>query len=477
MRAPVGLLLGALVLGACGGRVGEDAPGDGGVIPDAPFEDVPISIDVPPAEDTPPPLSGLHSYDVKITGVKVTMNSGGPPPPSATSPSEGASFRVDLDPGLRTDGGARLVVADGWKDAVVSRSCCGTRVTFAAAEGGAFITRNGASASWRVFDTWDRFTVVFDTSGHPADGVLTGRTMLEQGDVAWDGRMEATVTFAPDTTRPAWRATSAASFATSPLPWDEHVVETSEPYVTMLDFAKIGPVPPALWNATSLTQPGYDVPSFRGWKVRSTYWEQPMPIPLKGWPVADAAGNVAGDGALKLDSLLVPRRSAGYLRFDATDAAPLFWGEAKVATSGCRPGKTCAAIGPFTQSWCTTGSKGGIATRLPTGGGPVHATVRAVAKRTSTYPGSGTPPNPLAMQTAAPGEVPVLATETLKWTMGTDGTADTGWTTITAKTSMAKETGIAISGGGTGKGGESCYGAYPYPEEWSVTVYVEEIAF
>ncbi len=469
--AHLGFVL-ALSVAACGGRVDSsvDQPGgDTGVdseVPDTRTEDV-------------PPIEGFRSYTATITGVKVTMM-GAPSAPAAKPPSEGLSFRVDLDPGLTTDGGARALIAPKFTDAMMVRACCGSKVTFRAGESDDvrnLVAAHGVSSSWVIDDWYDALTVVFDSAGRPIEGRVSGRTQLMQGDVVWSGTIDATVTFTPDTVAPSWRGSSMVSFATVPLPWDERIVETSEPYEGALSLASIFGDRATLLAGAPITQETWPKTAWRGFRVRASDWEARWPLAAKPQPVGDLAGNVAAVGtSIMLDGVAVAKRATRYLRFDDYAGAPTLWGAAAASSSGCRPGRACVAIGPFTHSYCANGSQGGIATRLP-GFGTITASVRAVAKRTSTWGGGGTPPTNLVhLQSANPGLAPVQTETTLTWLPSTSEPRDTGWVSVTGKgAGTPAETGIALSVGGIGRATPSClYG--PIPEQWEVTVYVDEIS-
>jgi hypothetical protein len=71
---------------------------------------------------------------------------------------------------------------------------------------------------------------------------------------------------------------------------------------------------------------------------------------------------------------------------------------------------------------------------------------------------------------------PVQTETTLTWLPSTSEPRDTGWVSVTGKgAGTPAETGIALSVGGIGRATPSClYG--PIPEQWEVTVYVDEIS-
>jgi len=459
----------SFALAACGGRVDLDAPGNVG--PDA---DVLYDTPIP---DEGPPIEGFRSYDAKISGETVTMLGGGPPPPSASPASEGKSFRIDLDAGLRTDGGARALFAAPWADAVMVRACCGSKVTFTAGADKALVGFSAAGGYWRGGDSWESLTVVFDTTGRPIEGTITGRTFLEQGDVAWSGTISAKVTFGPDVSAPSFRTSSSPTFASVPLPWDEHLIEASEPYGKGTELtAFVGEAAKGM-KATPLTQSTWLGDAPRGFRLRLTDWDLKMPIRVGAPPVSDPAGNVTvSAAAMQLQGAYVAQRAVPYLRFDDYAGAAMMWGDAKPSTS-CGAGKSCIAIGPFKHSYCSGGSKGGVATRLPSGLGIVNASVRAVAKRIATYGGGVIPPGAIRLSAARPGEKAVVGEDTLKWPTTTGTEVDTGWTTLSLKAPGGAETGVAVSAGGVGSTTSGCayYGGPPMPEEWEITVYVEAI--
>lgn len=469
--AQLGFVLG-LSVAACGGRVDTFDPqpanetGGDSEATDTRTEDV-------------PPIEGFRSYTATISAVKVTMM-GAPSTPAARPPSEGLSFRIDLDAGLTTDGGAAAVIAPKWTDAVMVRACCGSKVTFRLDESDDrrnLLHARGAS-SWIVDDWYDALTVVFDRSGRPIEGRITGHTQLMQGDVAWSGSLDATVTFTPDTVAPSWRGSSRASFASVPLPWDERIVETSEPYGETLSPASLFGDQAKLLQGVPLTQSTSLKSASRGFRVRALDWDVRYPLAAKPQPVKDLAGNVAVlDAPMMLDGVAVAKRAVRYLKFDDYAGAPTLWGAAAASASGCRAGRPCVAIGPFKHSYCTGGSKGGIATRLP-GFGAITASLRAVAKRTSSWGGGGSPPtNIVHLQSARAPDAPTVSETTLTWPTSTSELRDTGWVTVTGKgAGTPAETGVALSVGGIGQATPCIYGG-PVPEEWEITVYVDEISF
>ncbi|MBI2389932.1 MAG: hypothetical protein HYV09_10100 [Deltaproteobacteria bacterium] len=473
----------SLALVACGGRVNLDAdemnetgtpPGDADVLLDGDRD-----TELPDTR----PITGFRSYTVTVGAVKATWM-GAPPTPGITHPSQGLQFRADLDAGIGFDGGSRAVIAAKWSDAVLARGCCGSKITFRNDEKTALAQVRGSIGYGQVDDWINALEVTFDAVGRPVSGRIIGQTQLIQGDVAWSGDIEATVTFAPDTTRPEWRGSSAATFASVPLPWDVRTVETSEPYVSGVDVASLfGDAAKGL-QPMPIEQKSWIGRAERGMRVRLVDWELPTPLTAKAQRVRDEAGNFANVSApIVLEGARVAKRAERYLRFDDYAGAAFLWGAAKVGTTGCRPGKRCVAIGPFKASYCAPGSQGGVATRLP-GGGPATVQLRGVARRISTWGGSTKPSvNVVHLAGAAPGIDAKVVSSTLTWpaTPGSDGTLDSGWTTLSVSTPISEkvtESAFAVSGGGIGRAASGCgyYGGPPMPEEWEITLYVEEIA-
>lgn len=436
-------LIGAVLLTACGGRLGSE----------------------PSPEITQ--VSGFHSYEATITGVSVSMMGGGPRPTTTSSPSEGRSFRMDLE---RSET-VRAVFAGSFGDAVLAESGVTGTVKLSADH---LVSFTGATSSGgATWETWKSVTLNFDAAGRPVDGTMEGELSVSEGDVIWMGALTAKVTFAPDETAPTFRASSSAGFASVALPWDDRTIEASEPYANTLNLPAFLGKDAGKWRATPLTQKTWVGDTTRGYLLRLLDWDAPLPLSVATPAASDLEGNVAANaGSMKLEGRSVARRAVPYLRFDDYAGAATSWGAAKPSTS-CRSGTSCIEIGPFRASYCNTGSKGGIATRLPGGTGIVNATVRMTGKRIASYGGGSVPPGMIKLAVARPGEVPVVAPDSDLHPTITDGGLDTGWVKISAVAPGGSETGIALGVGGTGVA-SGCYG-YPMPEEWELTVYVDAI--
>ena len=200
--------------------------------------------------------------------------------------------------------------------------------------------------------------------------------------------------------------------------------------------------------------------------------------------VRDFSDNASDQEAVapSFEGAKVVKRSGMTWRADDGGIPAFLWGKATSTTVGCRDGKSCVQIGPFTHSYCTSGSKGGLATRL-LGNGTSEVAFRVVAKPSPGSPAAGRPffTDIVKMRVATPLGGSADASSTLTWptTAGSDGSYDTGWTTMSLSLGkLDAETGIAISGGGLGPdGGGGCglIGGPPRPIDFDITIYVEQI--
>lgn len=465
--AQVGLLSSvvmACVIAGCGGKLGSDtaSAGDSGV--DAP-------------SDTPPQVEGWHSYVATVTASSVDWM-GGPEPADKKEVAVGATFRFDVRVG---SGGIDVVISAPYRDSIAMHGCCGDVVTLTTAPS-AFFDVGGASTYGSLHDTFDAMQLTLDASGRPVSASMTGRAEYIEGDYGSEGSVSATVAFADDAKGPEFRASSNRAFASVPLPWDERIYEASEPYEAGPTFAQVvgdGLAPIAVGSV--IAEDGWGEKKARGVRFTAKSWDGAAHWLVKPTVAPrDLAGNAAivTPGSFE-GAIDVPRTTSAHVH--AGESTFASWGTATITSSGCKSGSKCVALGPFTWSACAGGSAAGIALRL-TGSGKTTASVRATAKvMGSTYGGGPGVPIAVQLEAAQPGGARKAADATLAWptSPASDGTLDTGWGTLSvALPPGASETGVAISGGGTGAYHSSCgfLGGPPVPETYEVTVYVDEVS-
>jgi hypothetical protein len=498
----VGIALVLSVIAGCGGRLGvDDGTGDDGGS-DTGVADTAIRPDTHDPGDTyfgdtrvdggsdtivvtdAPMTIGWRSYTATVTDVKQTWKYGGPPAGS-TPPSKGWTGRVDLENGFDLDSGAKAVVLPAYGDGQMLATTAASPMspTFAVTGGGLVLSVSGTmSGYYYVTDRYQTMTVTLGPDGRPTGGVLKGTSEAFSGDVAFNADTEATVTFVEDTTKPKWKTSSAATFAWTALPWDQRTFEASEPYEVAIS--------PEAWFGSTVDVWQHPIQTY----AHGVTKERGIRFELKDWnmtgltgywnEVRDFAGNASDKeiAAPSFPGAKVDKRATMTWRADDGGVPAYLWGSAATTTEGCRDGKSCVKIGPFTHSYCTSGSKGGLATRLP-GNGTSEAAIRVVAKPAAGSPSTGAPffTDVVKLRVAIPTGGTVDATSALKWptTAGSDGSYDTGWTTVSASLGkLDAETGIAISGGGLGPdGGTGCgfIGGPPRPMDYDVTVYVEQV--
>jgi hypothetical protein len=307
-------------------------------------------------------------------------------------------------------------------------------------------------------------------------GAAKGTASAFSGDVGMNGTAEARFTITPDRRAPTWRAEASASFASVALPWDVRTILASEPYEETLHLAsmhatstvEVTPIATAiLWGTSPRDRQ-------RGLSIRAGDWDSAPGLRVSPDVVRDFAGNAAATSApTGFGGVVVKLLESSVL--EPNEGLATTWGATKVTKDA--DGKAVYAIGPFTHSYCSRRSAGGLAARL-VGSGAASVLVRAVATPKGLG-GGGLPVSQVVyVQTATIGAPPRTDGSAVKWptTAGAGGVFDTGWTTVTLATpGSGAETGVAVSAGGTGPGGDdgSCGLA---PPGFETMVYVQRIS-
>ncbi|MGZ3450397.1 MAG: hypothetical protein ACXVEF_12425 [Polyangiales bacterium] len=447
------------VLVGCGGKVGEQ--------PASSTSDTGTSGDTNDDETSP---TGFESWTATLTDVKVSWMYGGGS--GGSPPSAGHSFRVDVD------GHHGVVAMAPFARAI---ALVGFPGPMKASDGAGFFGVAANDASGHVSDNYDTLEITFGSDGRPVSAIARGRTERLSGDVGYEGTLEAQVSFARDAVKPAFRASASLSFASVPLPWDERVIEASEPYEETFGASGLFGAIASKTNASDISEDGWGTKKTRGARFTFRAWDGVAGLAIAPATVHDLAGNPSDRSELRFDGALdVPLHMGTSFQFGAEKFAT--WGVTKVVSEGCKSAKSCLQIGPFRWSYCASGSAGGAAIRLA-GAGSANATVRGHAVRAMTYPGypGSTPPNafPQLAQANPSGDVKVADVSAMKWSSASsDGSFDTGWFSLsTSLGSDGVESGIAIGGGGVGpySSGCSAWGGPPVPEEYDVTIFVDGV--
>ena len=421
-------------------------------------------------------LPERRSYTMTITEVRQAYPPDGAHPPS---PSKSFTARVDLEvpaKGVAFIHGSLLPKLD--MGTAMSGSVEGDHVTMKS-QSTPILTLEATAGELHEVDTYREITIAFDPSGRALGATMTG-TAEQTGGAPFNANITATAAFTDDVIPPEWHAQAEVKFAPLALPWEKRALVTSEPFVE--DEVTIASLLPSS-NASSFTvQPLSGVTagssSPRGFELTARDWD--ALIGLEAHPVAvhDWAGNVSPIAhSLLLDDVGLAHPTTATWQAKTDDRSVYAWGTVATATTNCRDGASCIAIGPFVHEDCASGTKGGVALRL-LGSGTATVDYRVIAETDDPI---GAPSNPaptdfVKMHVATPDGQHADAAPTIAWPApATASTYDSGWTSVSATVPAgASETGVAFSAEGLGPStGVVCHGS---PYKWHFTVYVQRIS-
>jgi hypothetical protein len=397
--------------------------------------------------------AGWRSFTVTFAAETVTSKAGAG---SSGLPSvmEGRRMRLDFDNGaFRTNHLAGAAFIDEFADPVGFGGTAGyPLILHSDRTRGSVLSVEQATSTATTELRFD--SVLFELDGHalPLAGVLKGVAYVHDRGGDRYGEVTASFVASADLEAPRWRARSTSAFAPTPLPWDERIIETSEPYEGHVAIA-------ALFPATSLQARPLSTPLL--WGAPPKDREYGLMIALQSWDdattltssatvVRDLAGNASSiAGALSFPGAAVAKLETGVLEpsevglDDVTE-----WGPIRIESCpGSSPAASCYALGPVEVSACAPSSVAGFAARLK-GEGATTFELRAVAKGDGYY---GAPFNAVYVASAIPGQPARIDGSTIRWSAPVADTYDTGWTTVTmAALGAASETGVAVSVGGLG---------------------------
>ena len=483
-----GAIAATMVFAACGGNVAESnandaglesgATFDGGVQPDA-VVDTPFDAHDGDEAVLDAPSDAWHSYTVTVHDVTVKWDVTSP---GTSPPSEGLVARFDW---LQTAAASSAVVIGAYADPVLVTGPPGSPTTVDTKLDKGALTVGGGGGGTYAADTYRSFTVVLGADGKPSSGEVDGRAYAQIEDVAYNGTLHAKLSFAPDRDPPVWRGTADTTYADQPLPWDRRHLRTSEPYEGRIDPASVVLPAGASIFVHLLSSNVWGTTREYGFSFLALDWDVAPSLVVTSADFADLEGNHLDGFPIEfpVGGATVPHNDGATLRLPVGSIYK--WGtanETEVCPTGGGAG-VCVVLGPFDTNVCRDGSHAGFATRLGAFG-DAYVNVRALAK-----PGLGTtgaPPDPttlLYVHAQPPGsDAPSIGDlSSLKWpaSPATDGSFDTGWTTIRASAfappgALATETGLSL--GADGVHPPTGLPCGPPTPSWSVTIDVGAIA-
>ena len=349
------------------------------------------------------------SYDVRFEGVAVDGTLG--TLPSAESPSQGASLRVDI--------GAR--VGDTYQAFVTPRWGYPAEATtvFELESGRVELTTGFFITGAEIGDTWSEMMVSLDANGELRGPVTaTGHRRPLGGDFGGSFPLEASGSIALDRTAPEVDAVTESPHGPPDalLPWDEVVVRAAEgvdadelhTLLRILSATGENTFPAVHWKHTPAiddrTAPSGSV------RVRGSF---------QTWPDLSLDLGVGIDaGAMDLVGLRAPVYSkkftlrsfgsaAGRNDFDGTGPALALWGQTVQLGGAAGPdprceSKGCMMIGPLANPHCSVRS--GFAGRITTSSPLISIRYRVLVGPIT--PGSSEPPSyspPMHFDLASPG--------------------------------------------------------------------------
>ena len=462
------LFLVGFLLAACGGNV-SDGPGAG--------NDTGSQTDS--GVDSPPFAGGWASYTMRITASTRTWSSGGPSPEPG-DPTSGWSGRLDLDPGGR-GAPAHAVMLPTFDDGTTLEAPSGNTITFTAKD--ALLRISGYGGFQNVSDSYDTFTLQVSSDGTPYAGTLSGRTMATSGDVAWDGKVTATVAFEQDGVGPTWRWSGETSFASVTLPWDLRTIEASEPYEETLTIDRLvaSTFSDGTIDAKAIDAQAHGTTLQRGMRFSLLDWNLSDTLSANEALVHDFAKNetMRTKPLAKIPGVAVALRPTPSWAPDDGGPRETTWGSANVVEADCTSCPAEMVLGPVHAGGCAPGSEAGVAVRLPASG-PYYVRLR-LHVTPPPYP-MDSPPGVsgfVHVQLVNPGKKPIdVDLSAIKWpaTPAADGSYDSGFVDVLANPGGEfPETGIAVSGGGLGTFNPCGLGGPMMPASWSGTVTVEHI--
>jgi hypothetical protein len=478
-------LLFLLSVAACGGTIAIDgSPGQQSDQPD------PKPVVTPTTTGTA--IEG--SFDLQFTSAKATLNQGGPTAPPTTSPSLATGARLDI---RKSGGGYEAVFTARW----------GTPAAYAVEVSGQSLTLTGSGAISGgpssgisgASDTWERLVLPRDAAGGLTGEVRgTGREIVGQGDVIWEGTLTGSGTVKPDVTPPSLRGDYASRIGPSDklLPWDPILVRAAEPVEP--NGVEQGIEVQGDRGETLVIRWDAHQPSRASWAGETSFtgylddWAragsgEPWTLFASDGAARDLAGNY-GSSSIKNLSFLRLGGATTEIGFDTDVIDVSTWGDHAIYGGGltgqndprCESGG-CMRIGPVRYDVCGVPRAGFAGLLQRVGAGYVELRYRVLAKPMYDGPTPMLYGDAVTMQLATQGAAPRDASVPAS-TLGVtrlaspvdDMSYGTDWVTLEAAAPQGTgPIGVAVVVGGAGVIRGGCGGPPPPPA--SVEILVERV--
>lgn len=358
------------------------------------------------------PLKPRGSFDLSVSALKQSFPMG---TGNVKSPSDGASFRIDIpEPEAAQAGKSGKGTPTAWKALVTPR--WGTPALFDVVQGEGSLTLTGSATvkASGVTDVWQSFVLALDASGLATGAVsAVGQESILLDGVGVSGKVTGSLTLATDHTAPEAKAASVMGFAGAQLlPWEPVVARFAEPVADAAASSHLSLVAGGESIGAAWTFGPEGLGAGQGIVVASgvlSTWDAPASAKLalaSGY--ADLAGNAGMGFEQSVDFLSVPPAKAGPVLLAKDPSAFSAWGPTK-ADAACDTG-ACASLGPVWLAPCGV-TVTGLAGRLE-GVGAKTLRVRYRALFAETPESKGAPPYlgavpVLAVSAARPGVLPV----------------------------------------------------------------------